>query len=343
MSSLANSSCGCGCVPCACVNPPGDGCLPVTCSPRPCFFDGQLMGADDLNAAVTYARNQQLMINRFLGGWGVLGGMRLDAPEGARDHDYARMLAGEDPIAALTPNPQILAGTVIMVSAGAALDALGRPLVQCEPISLNVQELAKAATGGSLKTGTCAQLLGPYCTDADPTQYLVTEFYLVAEFLEEPQRPAPRFSGGGACDPAPSCDYSRKVESVRYSLVGELPVEYQITGCLTPSPGFQMPDGFPLGSNPDPNVCRDEVFAFIDLIQGQLAAACCSRPAVVLGKVLLTREPGALADGLVPAPLYTILMDSYPERKLTMQQSVFTRFFPNMLCSCAVESTGGEP
>lgn len=34
MSSLANSSCGCGCVPCACVNPPGDGCLPVTCTPR---------------------------------------------------------------------------------------------------------------------------------------------------------------------------------------------------------------------------------------------------------------------------------------------------------------------
>ena len=58
-------------------------------------------------------------------------------------------------------------------------------------------------------------------------------------------------------------------------------------------------------------------------------------------EVVLTREPGALATGLAPAPLYTILMDSYPERKLTMQQSVFTRFFPNMLCSCAIESTGG--
>jgi len=236
--------------------------------------------------------------------------------------------------------PQILAGTVLNVSAGAALDALGRTLVQCEPISLNVQELAKAATGGSLKTGTCADLLGPYCTDPGMTQYLVTEFYLVAEFLEEPQRLAPRFSGGGACDPAPTCDFSRKVESVRYSLVGSLPQAYQVTGCLGPD-DINFPE-VPLGTNPDPDLCRDEVFAFIDHMQGQLAALCCSRPAVVLGKVLLTREPGALADGLVSAPLYTILMDSYPERRVTMQQAFFTRFFPNMLCACAIAPSGGD-
>ncbi len=339
MSSLASQPCGCGCVPCACVSPPGEGCLPTACStPRPCFFDGQLMGADDLNAAVNYARNQQLLLSRFLGGWGILGGLRLDAPQGAVEHNRAKHLATGD-ITTLTPNPQILSGTVIQVSAGAALDALGRTLVQCEPVTLNVQELAKAATGGSLKTGTCAELLGPYCIDPSVTQYLVTEFYLVAEFLEEPQRLAPRFSGGGACDPAPTCDFSRKVESVRYSLVGQLPETYQITGCLS-SEDFYFPE-VPLGNNPDPNICRDEVFAFLDTIQGQLAAACCSRPVVVLGKVLLTREPGVLADDLVPAPLYTILMDSYPKRKLTMQQGVFTRFFPNMLCACTMSPEGG--
>ncbi len=339
MSSVAINSCGCGCVPCSCVNPPGEGCLPTACVPRPCFFDGQLMGADDLNAAVTYARTQQLLVNRLLGGWGILGGMRLSAPEGAVALNRAKPLASGD-ITELTPNPQILAGTVLNVSAGAALDALGRTLVQCEPISLNVQELAKAATGGSLKTGTCAQLLGPYCTDPGETQYLVTEFYLVAEFLEEPQRLAPRFSGGGACDPAPTCDFSRKVESVRYSLVGSLPQAYQVTGCLGPE-DINFPE-VPLGTNPDPDLCRDEVFAFIDHMQAQLAALCCSRPAVVLGKVLLTREPGALADGLVSAPLYTILMDSYPERRVTMQQAFFTRFFPNMLCACAVAPSGGD-
>jgi len=74
------------------------------------------MGADDLNAAVTYARTQQLLVNRLLGGWGILGGMRLSAPEGAVALNRAKPLASGD-ITELTPNPQIVSALLGACSA----------------------------------------------------------------------------------------------------------------------------------------------------------------------------------------------------------------------------------
>lgn len=325
--------CECGCNPCICIKfPPGEGCIPAACVPRPCFFDGQLIGSADLNAIVTYFRNQQLMANRLLGGWGILGGMKLDAPAGAASLGRARSFA-TGAITAFSPNPQIIAGTTITVSIGAAIDALGRTLFVCDPVTLNVQDLAREATGGTLKVGTCAELVGPYCEGREMGEILVTEFYVIAELMETPTRPAPKYSGGGACDPAPSCEPSRKVEGVRFSLVGSIPDEYQFTGCLE-NTGFELPEGVP-GTSPDATVCRDEVYAYIDATQQALAEICCGRPAIVLGKVLLTRDPGTLADGLVSAPLYTIVLDAYPCRKVTMQMGIFTRFFPNLVCACA--------
>lgn len=328
--STATKPCACGCNPCICLQPPGTnvGCVPVSCVPRPCFFDGQLIGADDINSVVAYFRNQAAILARLVGGWGILGGLKLDAPLGAADAGKAYHLA-TGTLAQLSPNPQVVSGTTLTISPGVAIDALGRTLILCDEATINVQDLARSSSGGTLRAGTCADIIGPYCS-APAATLVATEFFLVAELLETPTRPAPKYSGGAPCDPAPTCEFSRKNEDVRFSLLGSIPDSYQYTGCLDATT-FTLPDVL-LGQETDADLCRDEVFAFIDNLQAQLAAGCCSRPGVVLGKVLLTKDPGSIAGNLASSALYTIVSDSYPCRKMTMQMGLFTKLFPNLIC-----------
>jgi len=327
--ATAIDSCSCKCNPCVCLPPGGSdvGCLPISCLPRPCFFDGQLIGADDLNAAVAYARNQDALISRFLGGFGILGGLKVDVTDTTKRHVLAT-----GTLAALSNNPQIIAGTKVVVSPGVAIDAVGRKLVLCQTTTLDLQTLAQQATQGELKAGTCEALLGQQCGSQSGT-ITATEFHLVAEFNETVSRPAPQFSSGGPCDPSPTCAPSRKDENVKFSLIGCLPREYQYTGCLDPT-GFTLPS-VDLGVQPDPTLCRDEVLAFIDRVQNDLAQICCSRPGVVLAKVLLTCDPGTLKSTVPSAPLYTLLSDAYPCRRPIYQVGLFTKFFPNMVCPSA--------
>jgi hypothetical protein len=101
---------------------------------------------------------------------------------------------------------------------------------------------------------------------------------------------------------------------------------------------FQLPN-VTLGVASDAQLCRDEVFAFIDNVQGQLANLCCARPAVVLGKVMLTRAPGSLANGLPGVPQYLVIADAYPCRKPTFQVGWFTKTWPNFICT---QTTAGS-
>ena len=321
--AVAIQTCGCNCKPCTCAPPAGEGCIPVACVPRPCFFPGQLIAADDLNAVVAYARNQQQLMSRFLGGWGILGGLKVDVPDSPN-----RIVLANGQLRNVSNSPQIIASTNVLVSPGAAIDALGRNLVLCNTETLDLQGMAQRATQGTLKTTTCSQLLGTQCGDQNIT---VSEFFLVAEFVETPTRPAAQFSGGAPCDPAPTCDFSRKQESIQFSLVGCLPDIYQYTGCLDDT-GFAVPD-ITFGTEPDGSLCRDQVFAFIDRIQTDLANLCCARPAVALAKVSLTRDPGTLRGNLPAVPLYTILEDGYPCRRPIFQVGLFSKFFPNSICS----------
>ena len=330
MANSASKPCACGCNPCACV-PPGigdGGCLPEFCTERPCFFDGQLINADDLNAVVRYFRTQDAILSRLLGGWGVLGGLRVDAVSGIQ-----RRLLGTGTLAQLTPNPQIIAGTSITVSAGVAVDSFGRKLSLCQSVTLDVQALARLTPEGTVKVESCGSLLGPFCGSHAGEQLLVSEFFLIAERTETSSRPAPRFSGGGPCDPAPTCDFSRLVEEIRFSLIPCLPAAYQFTGCLDDT-NFQLPQ-VNLGQEQDADLCRAEVLAFIDNVQGQIATQCCARPAVVLARIILTRDPKSLWSEAPFTPLYTIITDGYPCRRPIFQPALFTKFFPNLICATA--------
>ncbi len=331
--STAIALCTCGCQPCVCTPPSQLGnasCLPAACLPRPTFFDGQVIGSADLNAVVDYARNQQALLARLLGGWGILGGLRVDSAPGLRNNKLA---SGN--IAQLSNNPQIIAGTQVQVSPGVAIDAAGNRLVLCAPVTLDIAALAAQTPQAQLVTATCSQLLGPECVS--PTvQITATQFFLVAELMESPARPVGRVNGPGSCDPVVGCQFSRTVEDVRFSLISALPDTYQFTGCADAT-GFSLP-GVTLGTAGDASICRDEVFAFIDNVQAQLASICCSRPVVVLASVLLTRAPGSLAAGLPFVPQYLIVSDGYPCRKPTFQVGWFTKTWPNVICNNVTSS-----
>jgi hypothetical protein len=326
MATPLQRPCSCGCNPCVCVPPdtPVSGvCIPDVCVPRPCFFDGQLMTADDMNAVVNYFRTQDAILSRMLGGWGILGGLKADAVPGS-----SRRALGSGNLAALTPNPQIIAGSQVQVSPGVAIDSAGRKLSLCESVTLDIQALARTTAEGTIKSVSCQSLAGPSCNETE--QLTVSEFFLFIERAETPTRPAPRFSGGGACDPAPTCDFSRKTEEVRFGLVPCPPTSYQFTGCLDEA-NFALPISS-LVTQTNADACRNEVFAFIDNLQNQLVTLCCSRPVVIVAHVALTQQPQSLQGDLPTVPLYTILNDGYPCRRLIFQVGLFTKFFPNLVC-----------
>lgn len=318
-------SCSCGCSPCACSSG-SFGCVSDLCVPRPCFFQGQLVTADDLNAAVTYFRTREAMLARFVGGWGILGGLRVDKAPGV---DSKQLLSG--PVAALSPNPQLLAGTTIQIAPGAAIDAKGRALTLCSPRILDIAQLMAEAPSAPI-SHPCSDWFAPYqgiCSDLAATDLTATEYWLIAEYVETPSRPVPQLSGGGACDPAPTCDFSRRIEGVRFRLVTSLPPFYLVTGCLDPiTPGSGV---IPSGSG-DPEIvtnglagvvsspqmdCFTTTYTYFESWTQMVTDTCCSQPAVVLARLLVTSSPGSLGEGLPSdAPLYVFLFDGYPFRRI---------------------------
>lgn len=140
MSASISTGCACNSTPCVCscaCPPPGEGCVSGFCVPRPCFFDGQLITSDDLNAMVTYFRTRDAMFAKLVAGWGVSGGMRL-APPGAKSLQLFSSLGLP---ASIFPNPQIFAGSAVRVTAGAGFDNAGRALAVCSNTVLDITRL----------------------------------------------------------------------------------------------------------------------------------------------------------------------------------------------------------
>jgi hypothetical protein len=333
------------------------------CVPRPCFFNGQLIGSDDLNAVVTYFRTKEALLARFVGGWGILGGLRAAPAPGVASAPLSTLTN--------TPNPQILAGTVVQISAGAGIDASGRTLVLCSPRTVDLTTLIQ--TPVLPQTQACSTWFSPVPIPQCDQQTLVARSYwLIARYVDSPARPVPQYTGGGPCDPAPSCDFSRRIEDVSFQLVPSLPRSYFLTGCLdSVDLGFDVGDlGIPtpptvpgaglsrtnagllgasaaraaLGANAsadegvDP--CVFEFCASVDEITSALAGVCCSTPALVLGRVLFTSSPGPLQNSLPNVPVYTILMDGYPFRRVIFPAAIDA--FALAFLSCRQRQGGGQ-
>ncbi len=90
---------------------------PVPHIERPAFFEGQRLTAADLTAAADYARVMRRLHNRALHGWGVVTGLGVSGPRGARS---------------------------VYVDAGLALDGSGRELLLPAAVELAVPPVAGA-------------------------------------------------------------------------------------------------------------------------------------------------------------------------------------------------------
>jgi hypothetical protein len=132
-----------------------------------------------------------------------------------------------DDVTPNSPNPRMMAGTLIEISAGAAIDAHGRFLSLCAPRTIDLQTLVGTAPGAP-ESKTCNTWLSP--VDCGPTladvSLQATRYWVVAELEERLDRPVPQYTGGGACDPSPGCQFSRTTEGVRIRLVPSLPDSY---------------------------------------------------------------------------------------------------------------------
>lgn len=317
----------CCCNPCACTPSVGPGHVGGACVPRPCFFNGQLITADDLNAMMWYWRRTTALLTRFAGGWGVFGGMSVNhAPGAAR-----RMLETRPQVAT---GPYIMAGTKVEVSSGLAVDVGGNLLPLCAPTVLDLSKLPRDGDA-VLQDQACGYWFRNYegiqeCSQSAPN-IVAREYWLVAEHVERAARPVPRYSGGGPCDPAPTCDFSRLIEEVDFRLVRRIPEYYLITGdlCERVLPieeeyleGFRtssflegtlqarVPDG------PTPINRYAATAMVMDEVSQAAAAVEASQPGVVLARVLMTSSVGALWDDAPDAAVYTIVQPSHPMRRV---------------------------
>lgn len=314
------SSCGCSAAPCSCSSGGGvSGCIGDACVPRPRFFNGQLLTSDDFNALETYSRTADAMFARFTSGWGILGGLRVTAAPGVPSVPLTDRT--------VSPNPSFVYGTTLQISAGAGVDSLGRRLVVCSPLVIDVLALA-AKSPGAPTTHSCPDWFSPLtgvCTEDPPADLTATEYWVIAEFVEGPSRPVPRFSGGGACDPAPSCDFSRVTESVRISLSPTRPDEF--TACLgsdvTPPPL----------SFPGPTGREYIVQEWLDRLNELQAELCCGRPVLVLAKIMVLNT---LVGAAAPAPAgvsppYVIVQDGYPDRRPVVTTGAASEYFARLI------------
>jgi hypothetical protein len=167
-----------------------DGCAGVGVFSRLRYFHGQPLGALDLRQEQAYHLQKDRLRNRLLHGWGIVCGLdvRVSTEAYCRSED-------KDP-----------ASTEVVVLRGAAIDCAGNEIVVRQPRPVPLSTLLSADDLQRLHK--------------QPATVYLTLCY--REVLADPMRPL--LAGG--CEPAPSCEYGRVVET------------YQICASTTaPDPG----------------------------------------------------------------------------------------------------------
>jgi hypothetical protein len=277
------------------------------------------------------------MLARFAGGWGVLGGMVVEPGAGV----VWRPLNSQSPA---HTGPRIFAGTTIELSPGVAIDAAGNVITVCSPVTIDLLAL-EAQNPVAAAEKTCAEWFN--ITGTRPCEeYGVTgsitarEYWLVAEYNERLARPAPKYSGSGPCDPAPTCDFSRSIEDFTLRVVSSLPDFYPVTGCLD-NVGDNLLTDLPNGASivqlssflngtlaigtPDgtPTARYAKTIEAMDCINKTATEVAARQPVVVLARLLLTSNPGGLSRDLPTVPTYVIVQAGHPARRAA-QSAAFT-------------------
>ena len=102
------------------------GTIADTPPPRPSFTNGQYIGADDLNAAVVYSRDETRRLSLSGRTWGIGGGL------------------------ALVEIPDATGAIQMWIEPGMAWDGYGRPIVLASPVPVTADLLADLQSGNQI-------------------------------------------------------------------------------------------------------------------------------------------------------------------------------------------------
>lgn len=174
MATMTESNCGCGSTTAA----EGATTSMRGTIERPRFFARQLITPDDLTLGQDYFRNKIRRINRYLHGWGVVCGARVDASKKAWK---------------------------VIVRPGYLLGPFGDEIVIEHDLCFDLRTRCVAVSSGD----ACDQIVDPLCPDRTLEPRRADKPYFVAvRYKEIPSRPVRVQPVGCGCDDT-SCEYSR--------------------------------------------------------------------------------------------------------------------------------------
>lgn len=174
MPTMTETNCGCG----STTTTDATAALGRGTIERPRFFPRQLVTPDDLTLGQDYLRNKIRRINRYLHGWGVVCGTRVDK----------------------SSKPW-----KVIVHQGYILGPFGDEIVIERDICFDVRTRCVAVSAGD----ACDDVVDPLCPDRslDPRR-ADKPFYVAVRYKEIPSRPVRVQPVGCGCDDT-SCEYSR--------------------------------------------------------------------------------------------------------------------------------------
>jgi hypothetical protein len=155
----------------------GNGCAGVPVSSRLRYFHGQPLGAIDLRQEQAYHLDKARLRNRLLHGWGIVCGLDVQVEE--KQH--------------CRPDETDPAASEVAVLPGVAIDCAGNEVVVRHRRTVRIAALLDRAERERLH--------------AQPGTVYLSLCY--REVLADPMRPL--LAHG--CEPAPSCEYARVVET----------------------------------------------------------------------------------------------------------------------------------
>jgi len=360
------TSCACGCNPCTCASGVG-GCLADLNPLRPTFFPGQLITADDLNAVMAYFRAREALTAKLVAGWGVLGGLRL-LPAGSKsfhlfDDSVDEGTPRSNCIPTILPNPQV-------IDIAAAAQGLQVPSQQKTPAEWFGPFL------DNLDPGTAS--------------LTAQQFWVVAEHVDRPTRPVPQFTGStceSSCDfsrvledvrirlvpdlpllyflhgcldtiPIPCFDELLSIAVGTLEMTPDFITQLQVGLADADTVQFLIAHSSGATARTANDAITDAFgclgFKFIpqliEFINNIAITVCCTRPAVVLGRVLLaTAIPTAIRQVLNPneiATSYVITDDAFPYRRIVpnaaMHKTLATALVSLLTCLTEKTSSGAN-
>jgi hypothetical protein len=207
MATMTETNCGCGTSVTDQAKAWGKGTVE-----RPRFFPRQLVTPDDLTLGQEYFRNKIRRINRYLHGWGVVCGTRVDDAKKAWK---------------------------VIVRQGYILGPYGDEIIVERDICFDLRTRCFAATSGD----PCEEIVDPLCPDRtlEPRK-AGKPYYIAVRYKEIASRPVRVQPVGCGCDDT-SCEYSRWRDGYEICLLETCPpATHQNPPDLT---GLTTPNGIP--------------------------------------------------------------------------------------------------